>query len=268
MLLLQTTCALGLWGFPKGKIDDNEDRGQCAIREVYEETGYSISPFINDNLYVAGTWNNSTENGFTGLYIIPNVPMETKFKAKTKTEIKKFKWFQLNDLFNAKNGLYADTTIRLTANAFYMKEYFQKFLMTNPTLNSNKLNHFNGTKFNTGGGFDTNRYQQRNHHEQQQQQDRNQQQNQCDQQNHYQQRKHYQQQQQDRYQQQNQYEQRNHYQQRNHHQQQQPPYRYQQRNQYEQRNQYQQRNHYQQQQQQDRHQQRNRYIVLRRSIFK
>lgn len=34
------------WGIPKGSIDPNETIEQCAIREVYEETGLLIPPSI------------------------------------------------------------------------------------------------------------------------------------------------------------------------------------------------------------------------------
>ena len=33
----------GIWSFPKGKIDDNENDEECAKREVFEETGLVIS---------------------------------------------------------------------------------------------------------------------------------------------------------------------------------------------------------------------------------
>ncbi len=32
------------WSFPKGKQDDGEDPIQCALREVWEETGYKCRP--------------------------------------------------------------------------------------------------------------------------------------------------------------------------------------------------------------------------------
>lgn len=33
----------GIWSFPKGRMDENENEEVCAIREVYEETGIVIS---------------------------------------------------------------------------------------------------------------------------------------------------------------------------------------------------------------------------------
>lgn len=134
VLLVQTFCARDLWGFPKGKIEENEHPHQCAIREVDEETGYDISPFINHEWYVQSKWKNGTSSGFTGMYIIPDVPMETHFKPRTEAEIKRWGWFRLSDLFEAENGLYAKTTIKVTANTFFMKEQLQMFLECNKSF--------------------------------------------------------------------------------------------------------------------------------------
>ena len=32
------------WGFPKGRLEQGETRKECAIRELYEETGIQIPP--------------------------------------------------------------------------------------------------------------------------------------------------------------------------------------------------------------------------------
>ena len=34
------------WGFPKGHIEVNEDQKTCAQRELFEETGLSVSSFF------------------------------------------------------------------------------------------------------------------------------------------------------------------------------------------------------------------------------
>jgi len=34
------------YGFPKGKINENESDIECAIREVYEEVGFNINGLI------------------------------------------------------------------------------------------------------------------------------------------------------------------------------------------------------------------------------
>lgn len=40
------------WGFPRGKVAKDEDDVSCAIREVKEETGFDIAPYIQANEFV------------------------------------------------------------------------------------------------------------------------------------------------------------------------------------------------------------------------
>ena len=40
------------WGFPKGKIDKDEDKVSCAIREVHEEVGFDISSRVDPDAYI------------------------------------------------------------------------------------------------------------------------------------------------------------------------------------------------------------------------
>ncbi|XP_055623764.1 m7GpppN-mRNA hydrolase-like [Toxorhynchites rutilus septentrionalis] len=42
----------GKWGFPKGKSEDNEDPFACAVREVYEEVGYTIKADVGQLVYI------------------------------------------------------------------------------------------------------------------------------------------------------------------------------------------------------------------------
>jgi 8-oxo-dGTP pyrophosphatase MutT (NUDIX family) len=42
----------GPWGFPKGKVNNQEAPLECAIREVYEETGYNFRPFANEHHHI------------------------------------------------------------------------------------------------------------------------------------------------------------------------------------------------------------------------
>lgn len=41
-VLLVECSNTGKFGFPKGKIDEDEEAHECAIREVYEETSYRV----------------------------------------------------------------------------------------------------------------------------------------------------------------------------------------------------------------------------------
>ncbi|KAJ3760371.1 DCP2-domain-containing protein [Lentinula raphanica] len=82
------------WGFPKGKINEDEPQPNCAIREVLEETGYNIASQLNpDNVIEM-----SIKEQKIALYVVPGVPEDFPFKTKTRKEISKIEWFRLSDL--------------------------------------------------------------------------------------------------------------------------------------------------------------------------
>jgi mRNA-decapping enzyme subunit 2 len=82
------------WGFPKGKINEDEPEPSCAIREVLEETGYNLAGKVNpDNVIEM-----SIKEQKISLYIVPGVPEDYPFKTKTRKEISKIEWFRLTDL--------------------------------------------------------------------------------------------------------------------------------------------------------------------------
>ncbi|RXG62330.1 m7GpppN-mRNA hydrolase [Armadillidium vulgare] len=68
------------WGFPKGKINVEEEPYKCAIREVLEETGYDISSQINKDIFFEKTFGEQKVR----LYIIPGVSMTTKFVPRNQ----------------------------------------------------------------------------------------------------------------------------------------------------------------------------------------
>jgi len=101
VLLVQSYWAKASWGFPKGKVNEDEDPAHCAIREVLEETGFDISPFINPSEYFESVINDQ----LVRLYIIKNIPQTTEFKPRTRCEIKACSWFAVADLPNNKKRL-------------------------------------------------------------------------------------------------------------------------------------------------------------------
>ena len=98
VLLVQGYWSRTSWGFPKGKVNEEEPPHVCAVREVDEETGYDISQLINPKDYLQQVINDQT----SWLYLIHGVPDDTKFAPKTKKEIRDIKWFPIASLPSSK----------------------------------------------------------------------------------------------------------------------------------------------------------------------
>ncbi|KZT65159.1 DCP2-domain-containing protein [Daedalea quercina L-15889] len=82
------------WGFPKGKINQEEPRPRCAVREVLEETGYDLEgQLVQENVIEL-----SIKEQSISLYIVPGVPEDFPFETRTRKEISKIQWFRLSDL--------------------------------------------------------------------------------------------------------------------------------------------------------------------------
>jgi len=88
------------WGFPKGKIDRDEDKVSCAVREVFEEVGYDCSEKINAEEYLEMQWQQQVMR----LYVVPGVPEETVFETRTKKEIGEIAWQKIKDLPTSKDA--------------------------------------------------------------------------------------------------------------------------------------------------------------------
>ena len=85
------------WSFPRGKINKDEPDLDCAIREVYEETGYNLKEAIyiaDDEDFVETT----IRAQHIKLYIFPGVPMNTHFEPRTRKEISEIEWCKVSEL--------------------------------------------------------------------------------------------------------------------------------------------------------------------------
>ncbi|RTE72860.1 hypothetical protein BHE90_012729 [Fusarium euwallaceae] len=110
------------WSFPRGKINKDEDDLDCAVREVYEETGLDLRaaglvPTDHRPKYIEI----AMREQHMRLYVFRNVPMDTRFEPKTRKEISKIQWYNLSELpaFRRKNQQ-QDTAAIPNANKFYM----------------------------------------------------------------------------------------------------------------------------------------------------
>ncbi|KAJ5098512.1 hypothetical protein N7532_005513 [Penicillium argentinense] len=110
------------WSFPRGKINRNEKDLDCAIREVYEETGFDVreADLIKDEDNVMSIEIAMREQHMR-LYVFTGVPRDTYFEPRTRKEISKIEWYKLNELPTLKKSKHFDEGLAVAnANKFYM----------------------------------------------------------------------------------------------------------------------------------------------------
>ena len=116
VLLVQGFWAKASWGFPKGKVNEDEPPSQCAVREVMEETGFDISGYLEEEEWLEMNINDHTVR----LYLIPGVSEATQFQTTTRCEIKDIRWFDINSLPTSKTDQACKAKLGLAPSSFFM----------------------------------------------------------------------------------------------------------------------------------------------------
>lgn len=120
------------WSFPRGKINKDEDDLDCAIRELWEETGYDVRaaglPLDDDHL--GEPLDVIMREQHLRFYVFRGVPMDTYFEPKTRKEISKIQWYRLSDLPGSRHqrNLQRINGTSVNVNKFYMVAKFLPML--------------------------------------------------------------------------------------------------------------------------------------------
>lgn len=122
VLLVQSYWTKASWGFPKGKVNEDEEPWKCAAREVLEETGFDISNLINKQDYIEAM----IHDQIVRLYIIGYISRDTKFQPRTRNEIKACEWFPIADLPANRKDMTPKVKMGVGPNAFFMVLPFVK----------------------------------------------------------------------------------------------------------------------------------------------
>uniref|UniRef100_A0A1A8HHD1 m7GpppN-mRNA hydrolase n=1 Tax=Nothobranchius korthausae TaxID=1143690 RepID=A0A1A8HHD1_9TELE len=122
VLLVQGYLAKSGWGFPKGKVNEDEAPHDCAVREVLEETGFDIKNRICKDRYIE----QKITDQLVRLYIIPGVSKDTKFNPKTRKEIRNIEWFPIEKLPCHRNDMTPKSKLGLAPNRFFMAIPFMR----------------------------------------------------------------------------------------------------------------------------------------------
>ncbi|KAI9849556.1 MAG: mRNA-decapping enzyme subunit 2 [Thelocarpon superellum] len=110
------------WSFPRGKINKDEKDLDCAVREVFEETGYDLvaaglAKEDEDHKFIEITMREQNMR----LYVFRGVPMDTFFEPRTRKEISKIQWHRLANLPTFKKSKQQqENDLAINANKFYM----------------------------------------------------------------------------------------------------------------------------------------------------
>lgn len=121
VLLVKGWKSNATWGFPRGKINKDEPDDLCAIREVYEEIGFDISPYLNPTEFVDIT---VRQKNFK-LYIVHGIPGSAKFCPQTRKEISKIEWHDVDTLPAFSSQTKASN---VPANQYFLVAPFMSYL--------------------------------------------------------------------------------------------------------------------------------------------
>ena len=114
------------WSFPRGKINKNESDLDCAIREVYEETGFDIkgAGLASQNQDEQKFIEITMREQHMRLYVFRGAPMDFEYAPRTRKEISKIQWYKLSELPTLKKGkAHQDAQtddLATNANKYYM----------------------------------------------------------------------------------------------------------------------------------------------------
>ncbi|KAI0141247.1 hypothetical protein GGR57DRAFT_487479 [Xylariaceae sp. FL1272] len=119
------------WSFPRGKINKNEDDLDCAVREVYEETGYDLraAGLVEKNTPVHPL-EVTMHDQQVRLYVFRGVPEDTIFETRTRKEIGAIKWYKVSDLpaYRKKKAAKGQDQQPSSSDRFYMVAPFMVHL--------------------------------------------------------------------------------------------------------------------------------------------
>ena len=107
------------WGFIKGKIDSDETKAECAIRECLEETN-----IIVDEIYLEHFFEQENKRKDVGIFLVDCCNLDLSNIILEKREVQKIEFFDIKEQIKInKNQEYILFNIQ---NLFWKKEFHIK----------------------------------------------------------------------------------------------------------------------------------------------
>ena len=86
----------GKWSFPKGHMEGRETALECALRELWEETGI----LLNDRVYRGTVKLSKNKDAKNSEYFVYNVDTERTISIQDPNEIIGAGWFSIEEIRN------------------------------------------------------------------------------------------------------------------------------------------------------------------------
>eukprot|EP00762_Andalucia_godoyi_P000840 ANDGO_03911.mRNA.1 mRNA decapping complex subunit 2 len=116
ILLVSSYSKKNSWGFPRGKIAKDECEMECAIREVDEEIGFDVRPYVKEDMYVE----KFVLAHMVRLYLCVGVPESTRFQTRTRKEIAEIQWHPIASLPRLNNKFHQSGPERKKSVQYYL----------------------------------------------------------------------------------------------------------------------------------------------------
>ena len=83
----------GSWlGFPRGKVNQDEEEIECAVREAREEIGIDLSGHVDPKSFIVFTEGKKEVK----LFLVSGVSEQTEFVTQTRKEIRSISWYDIS----------------------------------------------------------------------------------------------------------------------------------------------------------------------------
>ena len=80
------------WGFIKGKIEENELKEECAIRECFEESGITVKPTDLEELFFS-----VKKRKNVGIFLVDSVNIDFSNVSLCPREVEEIRWFRIDE---------------------------------------------------------------------------------------------------------------------------------------------------------------------------
>ena len=104
------------WGFIKGKIDSDETKAECAIRECLEETN-----IIVDEIYLEHFFEQENKRKDVGIFLVDCCNLDLSRIKLEKKEIEKIQFFNIKE--NIQINKNQKLILHKIQNLFWKKEF-------------------------------------------------------------------------------------------------------------------------------------------------